>query len=77
MADQDRPETGQEYLAHCWWEALDELLVIIYSDNAAADRVAAAKAILDYTSSINVGLGDPFIPSARPMHSHDEEGEDE
>lgn len=76
MADAEREETGREFLEACWWDALDELRLILFSDNSPAERVAAGKAILDYTSSLNVGLGDPFIPAIRPEHQVEEEDEE-
>lgn len=74
MADGEDDWTGRDHLSAAWWEALGELRMIV--DNPEGDvtnRIRAAEVILTYTASINVGLGEPFIPDREPAYDDDDE----
>lgn len=77
MADDEDvfvPRTGKEFLAEAWWEALDELRLIIATNEETNHRLKAAEIILTYTTSLNVGIGEPFLPEEpNPVDEDDEE----
>lgn len=75
MAEEQTPRNGSEHLAGAWWEAIDELRFIMNNAEDSAPRIAAATAILDYASKLNVGLGDPFIPDEPAPSATDEDEE--
>jgi hypothetical protein len=68
------PRDGRTTLSHAWWEAMDELRSIMALQENPQDRMRAAEIILEYTSRLNVGLGEPFIPD-EPEPDDDEDND--
>lgn len=71
---------GDDLVREAWYDAMDELVAIIGTAESPEVRIEAARAVLEYTSKFNIGLGDNYIPPVRPERSggddEDEESDD-
>lgn len=73
---EERLNQGQGLVDEAWYDAMDNLISLMDSDDPRIS-LAAASTVLDYTSKFSTGLGDPFVPPVRPARSGGEDDDDE
>lgn len=57
------PRQAREALAWAWWEAIDELRMTVDTTEDPQVRLRACEIILNYATTLNVGIGEPFLPN--------------
>lgn len=72
MADQEKTDAEKD-LDIAWFTAIEELRTTALMGENTADRVNAAKGILNFCIAMGQSINSPYMPTARPTV----EGEDE
>lgn len=76
MGEAYSPAEGRALITEAWYDALDNLIEAMQSEEPR-HRLEAARTVLEYVTKLNVGLGEPFIPDVRPPQCRPIDGEDD